>query len=563
MKPSAKYMVPLLVILFILLVPLPIAGAVLTSLYSDLHITSVFKLFELYHIAIIAAICSGLLAYSYARGYIGSHRSIYSAYGILLLLVTFFDNNPLSPLYGLFLTLAAIASMDALFLFAVRERLSRISFLSITLPLVIVAFFLPPYYMAISGLVIFSCALFVRAGTRGISILDVNMGAAGLSGGSAAKGAAPPAASPAANLPAAPGNTVQQKPQVNRKGVSRRGTKAADRQRRLFSGGTQGVSPPALKGMDAIPANVPWPGQSDYARAMQNLGFSISPDYSALKSSRVVPNPYIRLPGNVAYSSGNYGIIFRLENNGTDLAVKCFTRSKPDLNARYSAISKALSPLSGRGLAFVNFQYLPKAIRTFRNPSMYFPVLRMDWVEGKNLNTFISEQLHNRDSLGALASTFIDKMVQIRRAGIAHGDISGDNIVIGPSGTFTLVDYDGMYVPEFAGTRSPELGHDNFQHPRRTQNDYSERLDNFSILVTYLSLLSLAENPSLWTRYNKGDQDCLIFRKTDFVDTSRSGVIAELLKMKGRVGQLAELLCDALKHDPLWDGCDPQRIAKI
>ncbi len=120
-----------------------------------------------------------------------------------------------------------------------------------------------------------------------------------------------------------------------------------------------------------------------------------------------------------------------------------------------------------------------------------------------------------------------------------------------------------MYVPEFSGTKSPELGHDNFQHPMRTSNSYSERLDNFSILVTYLSLIAVAEDPSLWTKYNKGDQDCLIFRKSDFLDPSRSRVINELTKTRGRAGQLTELLCDAVRRDPLWEGCDPQRLARI
>ncbi len=67
---------------------------------------------------------------------------------------------------------------------------------------------------------------------------------------------------------------------------------------------------------DILPANVVWPSQSDYSRAMQNIGFSISASYPELKASKVMPNPYVKLPGNVVYSSGNYGTIFKLENSG-------------------------------------------------------------------------------------------------------------------------------------------------------------------------------------------------------------------------------------------------------
>ena len=186
----------------------------------------------------------------------------------------------------------------------------------------------------------------------------------------------------------------------------------------------------------------------------------------------------------------------------------------------------------------------------------------MDWVEGKNLNTFISDNLKNGKELRNLADSFISEMIRIQKAGIAHGDIAGDNIVIDGAGEMVLVDYDGMYVPAFAGYRSQELGHDNFQHPQRSATTYSDRLDNFSVLVTYVSLLALAEEPSLWKRYNLGDQDALIFRRSDFNDPQHSPVLKELRKHKGKVGDLARLMDEALAQDPLWEGCDAKRILK-
>ncbi len=65
------------------------------------------------------------------------------------------------------------------------------------------------------------------------------------------------------------------------------------------------------------------------------------------------------------------------------------------------------------------------------------------------------------------------------------------------------------------------------------------------------------------SKYNKGDQDCLIFRKSDFTDPANSSVLRDIHKIKGKVSQLADMLEDALRHDPLWSGCDPQQIAKL
>ncbi|MBX8643554.1 MAG: hypothetical protein KIY12_02330 [Thermoplasmata archaeon] len=564
MKPSARYLVPLLVILFLLIIPVALLEDSAAIVYRTLYVATAFSFFELYHLLIVAAVCSAVIAYSLARGYIGSCRALYSLYGVIILIASFSYGVGRSPVYGMLITALAIAGMDGLFFFSVRDKLSRISFLSITIPMVAVALFLPHYCISLSGFMIFALSFFVRTATRELSIPEVNMrSVTPIHSKGGVPAPSPPISSPARNPPNPQGPAQSGKLSRSRKAAVKAGTGSEAKQSISPASRSSNSVPLSPATASQLPANVAWPAQSDYARAMQNPGFSISPNYAILRNSKVLPNPYIRLPGSVVYSSGNYGVIFRLENNGLSYAMKCFTRSKQDLNARYSEISRALSPLSGKGLPFVNFQYLPGAIRTLKNPAIYFPVLHMDWVEGRNLNAFVSEQLRNRDRIATLASNFIDEMVRMRSAGIAHGDIAGDNIVIDSSGRITLVDYDGMFVPAFSGSKSPELGHDNFQHPRRTADHYSERLDNFSILVTYLSLLGIAEDPKLWMRYNKGDQDCLIFRKSDFLDPSRSGVIGELMKMKGRVRQLTELLVESLKHEPLWDGCDPHRLAKI
>ena len=37
----------------------------------------------------------------------------------------------------------------------------------------------------------------------------------------------------------------------------------------------------------------------------------------------------------------------------------------------------------------------------------------------------------------------------------------------------------------------------------------------------------------------------------------------DLLDKKGRIRKLTKLLVEALEHDPLWDGIDPDKLAKI
>jgi serine/threonine protein kinase len=187
----------------------------------------------------------------------------------------------------------------------------------------------------------------------------------------------------------------------------------------------------------------------------------------------------------------------------------------------------------------------------------------MEWIDGVNLNTYITSNIETPRKISDIAKKFLSVAIRLQSYGISHGDLSGDNILVNPSGEITLVDYDGMYVPSLKGMKAPENGHDHFQHPNRTTSTYSERLDNFSVLVIYLSLLAVASDPSLWDRYNRGDQDCLLFRKRDFLMPDTSPLIAELLAKKGRIRKLTKLLVEALQHDPLWDGIDPEKLAKI
>ena len=53
------------------------------------------------------------------------------------------------------------------------------------------------------------------------------------------------------------------------------------------------------------------------------------------------------------------------------------------------------------------------------------------------------------------------------------------------NGALHLVDYDGIFLPRFQGEPSPEIGHRHYQHPKRTDQDYHEEIDNFPSLVVY------------------------------------------------------------------------------
>ena len=59
-----------------------------------------------------------------------------------------------------------------------------------------------------------------------------------------------------------------------------------------------------------------------------------------------------------------------------------------------------------------------------------------------------------------------------------------------------------------------EKGHSNYQHPMRDNRYFHDNMDNFSSVLIYLSLIAIASDPTLFTRFNNPDN--IIFTGKDF-----------------------------------------------
>ncbi|MDW8364654.1 MAG: hypothetical protein RMK49_02285 [Abditibacteriales bacterium] len=251
--------------------------------------------------------------------------------------------------------------------------------------------------------------------------------------------------------------------------------------------------------------------------------------------------------------AGNFATVYQIRNGSRRWAVKCFTRDVADLQPRYDAISRHLA--GNKMPFFVEFQYLTSGIRV---NGTWYPIVKMEWVEGEPLNQYIKKNLNTPQRLQGLARRFAEMVEALRRAQIIHGDLQHGNILVSSSGDLKLVDYDGMIVPALVGSRNRELGHPNYQHPARTDVDSGFYLDNFSAWVIYLSLIACSLRPDIWHRVNGGDE-CLLFRKEDFKDPESSVVFAELNQSQDTrlmllTSQFRSLLFLAPSHIPALDG---------
>ncbi len=253
--------------------------------------------------------------------------------------------------------------------------------------------------------------------------------------------------------------------------------------------------------------------------------------------------PAVDRLGMPLVTSGQFAYVYKLKstNGNGDFAVRCFRGYLGDRDQRYRAIQEHLwsSPVSHLS----EFSYASEGILVGGNR---FPILFMKWIEGPTLDLYVSEMLHRRDVLLHLSEEWLRLLNALQASGIAHGDLQHGNIIV-EHGQLRLVDHDGIFVPKMAGWAASEVGHQHYQHPQRDAQHFDEKLDRFSSLVIYLSLLALAEQPGLWQEYH---DENLLFTKADFADPDSSTLFQKIREIGPEHARLTDALAGAAVGPP-------------
>lgn len=269
-------------------------------------------------------------------------------------------------------------------------------------------------------------------------------------------------------------------------------------------------APPAEK-------NAFWPSLQDYNESIQNLETSF--DDEELRKGTLELN-VLGLP---RVATGAFASVYRVRCGERDYAIRCFNTAIKDQEERYQKTSRFIC---SDDLSYtVPLFYIEKGIRV---KGQWFPILKMEWVNGTPLYDYIEENLNDSGKLLDLQKKFLIMMNELKQAGIAHSDLQHGNIIISAD-EFVLVDYDGMFVPELSGFFSNERGHPNYQHPQREGTHFGPYLDNFSAWVIDSALFCLERDPGLWQLF-AGDGESLMFKRKDFEMPAESALFAALRK---------------------------------
>ena len=265
--------------------------------------------------------------------------------------------------------------------------------------------------------------------------------------------------------------------------------------------------------------NTMYPLISEYRAAI------LSPEDSFQELATL--RPVLDSRGFPVMSSGNFAVVFKMkdENDGKLYAVKCFLKDQSGRDESYRRIAEELEVVSSAYILPLRYLEGELFVDSPQCTREEFPVVVMEWVEGETLDAYVKRNLDDRGALAMLSYRFNRMAAWLLAQPFAHGDLKPDNILVREDGGLVMVDYDGMFVPAMKGEKARETGSPGYRHPLRTDADFSEHIDDFSIALIALSLKALSLRPEL---KKMAAGDALLLSEADLREPGESAMLKEM-----------------------------------
>lgn len=271
-----------------------------------------------------------------------------------------------------------------------------------------------------------------------------------------------------------------------------------------------------------------YPTIGEYNQLIQKKGGSA---FRSLNGINLIPsrtNP-IKV---FLFGSGAFAAVFKGSLNGSNYAIRCFLTAEFETINRYILICDYLKSIQSTWKTECDF--IDDEISINGNS---YPILKMEWLNGLLINQFVSNHLSENNVLTELQKKLVSISDDLEKHKIGHGDLQCGNIIItGTASNFQvkLIDYDGMYIPTFAYKKSIEKGRSEFQHPKRTMNNFSPEMDRFSIWVMITAIEAIKIDKTLWREVMQGGFNTLdnfLFTIQDFLNPNQSTLFNRLYNL--------------------------------
>jgi hypothetical protein len=224
-----------------------------------------------------------------------------------------------------------------------------------------------------------------------------------------------------------------------------------------------------------------------------------------------------------AFGSGANAVVFKVNYHHNSYGIRCFLNNDADRVLRAKSISKHLESI--RATWKIDYRFLDNEIVV---KGKAYPLIQMSWSSGKDLNTWIGNNLNENNKLNQLQKKLVELSKSLEENNIGHGDIQSGNLLVEEIGTMIhlkLIDYDGMYIPSLSHLNAIENGRAEFQHPSRKLIHFSPTIDRFSFIVIITAIELLKYDKSLWRsplQNGFNSLDNLLFCAKDFKNPGTS-----------------------------------------
>jgi serine/threonine protein kinase len=255
------------------------------------------------------------------------------------------------------------------------------------------------------------------------------------------------------------------------------------------------------------------------------------------------------------FSSGNFSLVAKMYDPVNDKyhALKCYTYSHPQLKDSYALISRYLQ--LNQSPYLVNYEFCDDEF--FMNSELdgnkNYPVVIMDWIEGKTLGSYLTELVinGNKEVLFQLACSFDALALWLMEQPFAHCDLTPENILVDSFGRLFLINYDGIFTPEMQNQFARKNGSSGFCHPKRSPEHFDIYIDDFNITLISLCLHSIASNPSI-ARIGNNFSNSLLFTEDALCDLEHpTWKLFESIRDNNIVNQLLIILKMAVCNPPI------------
>lgn len=281
-----------------------------------------------------------------------------------------------------------------------------------------------------------------------------------------------------------------------------------------------------------------YPSRTDIVTAMRN-------PLASFKSNDLIGGSVIQKGSRIIQYSGGYTTVFPFHiESGNKVAVRLWIADIGDAKKRSLEISNYLMNLNNA--YFAGFRYLDDAVLINGN---LHPIVLMDWVDGETLKEYINNNISNATKILDLAEKFKQMTEYFHKKNIAHGDLQHGNILVKSDGSLVAIDYDSMFIEPLKGMEDTIKGLPGYQHPARHSNKFvNPKLDYFSEVVIYLSLLIYSHKPMLWEEYYETED--LLFSKDDFLYPKDSKLIQDSIKsINPSIAELTKKMLEELNKN--------------